>query len=54
MFSREGVAIKGQRDLLEAANSHFLQLFYEDGVSYNETKLDYLSFIPSLVSAETN
>ena len=52
--SSEGVSIQGQRDLLQAANSHFHQLFTEDGVSNNAVKIDILSFIPSLVSAEIN
>ena len=46
--------IKGQLDLKQAANNHFLQIFSEDGVTDNSTKLEFLSFIPSLISAETN
>ena len=52
--SSEGVAIKGQLELKQAANSHFLQLFTVDGVTDNAAKSEFLSNIPSLVLAETN
>ena len=53
-FSSEGVAIKGQLEITLAANSHFLQLFTEDGITDNAAKSEFLSNIPSLVLAETN
>ena len=54
LISSEGAVIKGQVELKHAANSHFHQLFFEDGVSDNASKQEFLSFIPPMVSAETN
>ena len=54
LISSEGAVIKGQVELKQAANSHFHQLFIEDGVSNNAAKLEFLSYIPSMVSAKTN
>ena len=52
--SSEGAVIKGQVELKQAANSHFYQLFSEDGVSDNAAKQEFLSFIPPMVFAKTN
>ena len=41
-------------EIKQVVNLHFIQLFTKDGVTDNATKTEFLSNIPSLVSAESN
>ena len=54
IYTSEGEVIKGHSQLQHVAQTHFQQLLQEDDISDDEVNADFLSNIPSLVSAELN
>ena len=50
----EGVIIRGQYLLKQAASRHFYLFFQEDGLSDGEVSAKFLENVPSLVSSKDN
>ena len=50
----DGVVIKGQDPLKQAAWTHFQLLFHEDGLAASDVSVEFLDKIPTLVNPEDN